>query len=92
MKIPGLGDDALGPGMTVRAPGAWRGTACFVGAGKRRGEILRLLGQRQQPGTSVLQLLGDDVDDLLMALDAAMNENEPGADHGLGCRGPLRRL
>ena len=84
MKIPGFGDDALGARMTARMPtgGIRTRSDHLVCASQRQRDtgsaLLVHVGQAVQPVAEVLQPVGDQMDDVLMALDAALDEHQPG--------------
>ena len=52
-----------------------------IGMGERGAQGLAVLGEQAQPIAAVVEPLGDDMDDVLVALDAAMHHHQPRAHH-----------
>ena len=57
------------------------GALHLVGIGDRNAHAVGLLVEETQPIAAVLQPLGNDMNDVLVALDAAMHHDEPRAHH-----------
>src|SRR5215216_7353544 len=79
MKIPRSGDGALVARVAAAWPGVATGAGDVVGAGKGRRESGRIGGEAIKPGGFVLEVIGDNMDDVGVALDSSAHEHEAGA-------------
>src|SRR5262249_32998206 len=62
-------------------PGAGFGTLHFVGIRHRYAHAVAILFEEAQPIAAVIEPLGDDMNDVLMPLDAAVHDDETRAHH-----------
>src|SRR5215212_11825296 len=89
MKIPRSGDGALVARVAAAWPGVATGAGDVVGAGKGRRGCGGIGGEAIKPGGFVLEMIGDDMDDVGVALDPSTHEHEAGA-HDDGAIGGKR--
>src|SRR5829696_516582 len=89
VKIPRSGDGAHVARMAAARPWVVARAGDVIGSGKGRRGCRRIGGEAVKPGGFVLEMIGDDMDDVGVALDSSAHEHEAGG-HDDGAIGGKR--